>query len=231
MLNVETIAAHSFKDDAALRREILELVAPSYEDPTAVAARFWESCNSLYLARDEDGRLICFFLVGWETLEVEGGGSLQTLHLGLSAARQDVKDTGVIGSPYFRCFDDVASWERESGRRVILWGTTATPMVYLAARALLDEIEPQLDGGYSPSGVEIAHAIRRKLAVPLRNGEHPFVLKSAASNTRYSPPEAERISRFCQARGFTLFQDLRVDETRGDRLLFIAVAPEQADAD
>jgi hypothetical protein len=231
MLNVETIPARSFKNDAALRREILELVAPSYEDPSAVVAREWAHCNSLYLARAEDGRLICFFLVAWEALEVEGCGNVQTLYLGLSAARQEVKDTGVIGSLYFRCIDDVIAWERESGRRLILWGTTATPTVYLAARAVLDEIEPRLDGSYSPSGAEIAHAVRRKLAVPSSNGEHPFVLKLAASNTRYSPPEAERISRFCQARGFTLFQNLGVDEACGDRLLFIAVAPEQADAD
>lgn len=229
MLNIVTIRSDRFRSDEALRCEILDLMAPSYEDPTALLTRDLTHCNTLYLARDDDGRLACFFLVAWEPLEVKGQKTLPSLFMGVSAVRQDVKNAGLAGRVYLRCILDALQWEREWCQKLILWSTTATPTVYLAAHTFLAETEPRLDGSYSPSGSEIALAIRRKFWPQLEIGGHPFVLKDVALNTRYSRQELERADCVRQAKSFSLFHELRIDQAEGDRLLFIARTPDKLD--
>ena len=48
--------------------------------------------------------------------------------------------------------------------------------------------------------------------------ENPFILKNVIAS-RYSPDERMRIRRIEQRHNFTLFHDLGIDESKGDRLL------------
>lgn len=91
MLNIFAIRSGAFKTDVTLRREILDLMATSYEDPTALLTRDLAHCDTLYLARDDKKKLCCFFLVVWKALEVPEGGNVPSLFMGVSAVRQDVK--------------------------------------------------------------------------------------------------------------------------------------------
>lgn len=227
MLDFITIRSGLFRSDVALCRELLELTAPSYEDPSALIARELGHCDTLYLARDDEG--VCgFFLAAWETLEVAECGRVPALYLGLSAARENAKYRGHISALYLRCFNDAVAWEQETGEQLILWGTTATPSVYLAARAVLAATQPRLNGSYSSAGAVMAQALRRKLALAEEQAGHPFVLKNVAVGTRYSRQEAERIERVCQTKNFSLFRELGIAESAGDRLLFIAHTPGRA---
>jgi hypothetical protein len=230
MLNIYTIGSELFRTDEALRREMLDLLASSYQDPSALLARELEHCNSLYLARDGD-RLLCFFFVAWETVEVDGYGSASTIYLGLSATRQEVANTGFIGSVYFRCEKDIVCWERKNKRRLLLWGTTANPTIYLVMCAFRACVEPALDGSYSSLGAKLARAFRSKLAAPLSNDEHPFVLKGLAGGTRYSREEVERIERVSETKKFSLLCALGINEAAGDRMLFIARRTDEIDFD
>lgn len=225
MLNIVTIRSDSFRTDKALRQELLDLMAPSYEDPTVLLTRELEHCNSLYLARD-DGRLLCFFFVAWEAVEVEECGNVPTIYLGLSAARQDAGNPGLIGWLYLRCDEDLVSWEKENKRHLLCWGTTANPIAYLAARAFRVTAEPHLDGSYSSLGAKLAWAIRRGLMLSESTDGHPFVLKGVASGTLYSRQEVEKIARVSEAKKFSLLRDLGIDEAAGDRLLFLAPTPD-----
>lgn len=226
MLDITITQSDLIKTDEALRGELLELTAPSYEDPSAVVEREWKTSNCIYLAREGGGRLACFFLVAWEILEVEDSKCVPTLHLGLSAAGEGAKNVGLTGELYLRCLKDAVAWEKKHGQRLIGWGTTATPIVYLATRAISPEIEPCLDGSYSARSADVANALRRKLGAPISKTDHPFVLKNIATNTRYSPQETERIERVSKAKNFSLFRDLGIDESAGDRLLFLALTPD-----
>ncbi len=231
MPDLMTIPAESFRTDAALLRELHELATPSYEDPSALLARDAAHCDKLYLARDADGKLTCFFFAGWETVAVPAQEELPALYLGFSAARQDVKAGGHAGLLYHRCITAAYEWEREQRRKLILWGTTATPTVYRYVHAFLAEVEPRLDGSYSPSGAEFAQALRRKLAPQSGASAHPFVLKNVAHATRYARAEVERLDRITQTTAFSLFHELGVDEANGDRLLFLARTPDKLSFD
>jgi len=227
MLNLITIRSTQFREDEVLRQEMLDLMAPSYEDPTALFTRDLAHCNTLYLARDAEGKMICFFMVAWEPLETPNHKILPSIFLGVSAVRQDAKNSGVVGYLYHQCIADAVEWEQEQNEKLILWGTTATPTIYLAAQTFLADTEPRLDGSYSPIGAELAMAIHQKQWPLIKANDHPFVLKNVALNTRYSEAELERINRICQLKKFELFCKLSIEETNGDRLLFIARTPDR----
>ena len=94
-------------------------------------------------------------------------------------------------------------------------------MTYYGA-SIFHEMDPCLDGTYRESNLKYVEAIRASLNVSKpRNGDHPFVLKGIAQNTRYSDRERKAIKEFTIAKGFELFDHLKVKEEEGDRLLMV----------
>lgn len=226
MLKVETIEGDQLRADACLCASIHQLSSPSYVDPTAILQREITECTKAFLARDAQDELVCFYLTAWHSLSVQGQ-DVSAVHLGLSATRQDTKHSGYIGALYSRCIQDVLRLQRASGVRRILWSTTASPTVYLAVIHFLADAEPRRDGSFSNFGDRVARSLRLRLgAMAPDAGEHPFVVKGIAAGTQYSPQERQRIDRVRRLKRFTLFDQLGVDETRQDRLIFIARAPD-----
>jgi hypothetical protein len=223
---IEQIANGAVRNDARLKEEILNLLAPSYEDPTSLLQRELEHCDMLYAARDQIGRLMACFMVAWEPLTINEG-TLQSVYLGLSATSQETKGSGIIRNLYDRFRSDASSWEKENQRRLLLWATTAAPSPYTAVNLLFDEVVPGADGSYSLWAAEVAQTLRRRFGLPGGEpGLNPFVLKAVAHDTRYSESEVERINRIVEKNHFTLFEQLGIDERRGDRLLLIFRVPD-----
>jgi hypothetical protein len=222
---IQTIASDTFRYDASLKEEIFNLLSPSYEDPTSLLEREVEHCDTLYVARDIDGRLMAFFLVAWEPLTFNGK-TLPSVYLGLSATSQETKGSGIVRNLYerFRC--DASSWERENRRQLVLWATTATPSAYAGVNLLFDQVAPCADGSYSRWAACMARIICRRFSLAdTEPDSNPFVLRAVAHKTRYSDAEVERISKIVEKTNFTLFQHLEIDERRGDRLLLICRLP------
>ena len=87
-------------------------------------------------------------------------------------------------------------------------------------------MQPRPDGDYSPASALIAQGIRRHLGLDIPDGAHPFVLPGFAAGVRYTDSEARRIAAVRAAKGFSMFEDLRIREAAGDRLLFVADVPD-----
>jgi hypothetical protein len=221
--NVYVVRESAFRDDGVLLAALCEIVGPSYEDPTALLVRELQHCDTLYLGTDDEGRLACFYFVAWESLDVDGLAR-PAVYLGLSATRDDLKGRGGALSVYACWLMELAAREQASETSFVLWGTTATPLVYMNAHAALTDLNPLPDGGYSDDAVRTARAIRAQLNIPEEDG-YPFLLKGVAVGTRYSKVEAARIASVSSRRQFTLFDRLGVVEARGDRLLFVALSP------
>lgn len=224
----------AFREDEDLRQSMLQLVQPSYENPTAVLAREFEHCDTIYLAKDAEDNLFAFFMVAWETLMIKGD-ALPAVYLGWTGASERARTAGVVWRDFYAqlygsFISDAVNWEKKSGRRLLFWGTTATPSGYFALQRGFVELEPRIDGTYSTEGAEIARHLRQRMRIVNQEAEsHPFVLHGVATDTRYSQKEAERIEQICRKKGFTLFKKLGVEERNGDRLLFICRLP-QTDA-
>lgn len=200
-----------------LERELADLVAPSYVDASGVMERELAFNDLLYLVRDAAGALLSFFLVRRGDLSAAAGESC-LVYMGLSATRDDTKNSGIVRSLYAAFAADVAAWQLDIGRRIRLWFTTATPSAYYAAQLLFMDIEPRPDGSYNRETLAAIAQIRRTFA-GCGESAHPFVLPGVASGTRYSDVERGRIARLCERHGFRLFEVLDVQERRGDRLV------------
>jgi len=228
LLAIDVISAAELRRNAWLRTELALLAAPSYDDASAILAREVASCTHLYIGRDDQGQLAGFVMTSREDLSADHGLplGLALVHVGWSACRDDLKNSGSTMALFERCIVDIQAWERAIGRRALLWSTTASPTIYLGVSRYLANVEPRCDGSYSCDGARFANWLRQRLgARAAADGEHPFALPGIATATRYSSAECQRIARVVERKQFALFVQLGIDETREDRLIFIARTP------
>ena len=227
MGRIQVIRDGAFRHDPALTAAVAAIAAASFHDETGRLDRELARCDTVYLSRDEHDEVACLFLVAWETLDVNGD-TRPALYTGLSAARPDRKGTGATVRLYKRCVGDAREWERRHRQRLTVWGSTATPSVFFAAQRLFAGTQPDEAGNYTEDAARVARAIARRLGLCPAPGAHPFVFSGAAAGVRYTDDERRRIAAVCRAKRFTLFEQLGVDETRGDRLLFVTAIPPTA---
>lgn len=218
-------AGDSARADQALVREITQLAAPNYEDSSAILERELAHCTHLYLAR-HDHKLVSFFMVAYEHLSLDGAAPAPrpALYLGLSAAQHTAGGAAAVMRLYGQVIADAMRREHENGDKLLIWSTTASPMIYTVMQRYLADVEPRSDGAYSSRGETVARSIARWLHA--NAGAHPFVLSAYASKTRYAPAERARIDLTLRAQRFDLFRNLSIDESAGDRLLIIAATPD-----
>ena len=215
----------SFRADPKLRAEIAAVVASSFIDDASRLDWVIDHSDTLYLSRDESGELISLFLTALGSLEV-GGRTVPALYTGLCATREDRKNSGRVVKLINYCMYEAREWQRREGRKLVVWGTTATPSVYLIIRKVFAEVQPRPDGSYSEGAAEIARGIRSRLGISLPAGAHPFVFPKLVAGVRYTISEARRISAVRAAKHFSLYEALGIEEAAGDRLLFVAGVPE-----
>ncbi|MDP3293841.1 MAG: hypothetical protein Q8M37_03745 [Nevskia sp.] len=157
-LAIERISGDELRSNPWLRTELALLAAPSYDDATAILAREVADCTHLYIGRDGQGLLAGFFMTSRDYLTADHG--LPIVHVGWSACRDDLKNSGATMALFERCIVDILAWEQQLGRRALLWSTTASPTIYLGVSRFLAEVEPRCDGGYSRDGARYAPWLR-----------------------------------------------------------------------
>jgi len=224
MSRLEVVRDGAFRRDHGLKAALAAVVATSFIDEVGRLERTFDRCDTLYLLRDGRGEVLCFFLVAWENLPVEGR-DVPTLDTGLTAARPGQKNTGTFVKLLNYCIFEAQQWEQRHRQKLTIWGTTATPSVFFVVRKVLANMQPSADGTFSEEAARFARAIGRRLGVSLPAGAHPFVFPRLAAGVRYSEEERRRIAAVCRAKQFFLFDQLGVNEARGDRLLFSAEVP------
>jgi len=190
-----------------------------YDDPSAVFNHEVEWCNKLYLGRDDEDTIVSFLMTGWTTKDLFGQ-NVDTIYIGWTGAGKSLKNSAVHFQTLRYFLREALNWEKDHKRRFLLWGTTATPVVYFMAHNHLSEMSPAQDGTYTAEGAELAHALRESLNLGAAT-EHPFVLSRWSPYARYSQEESARIAELCGRFEFTLFDKLGVNEQAGDQLLFI----------
>src|SRR5262249_19523830 len=154
------------------------------------------------------------------------GRQVPTLNAGLTAARPDQKGTGTSIRLYRHAVSEAQEREQVQQRKLIVWGTLASPIAYRIARKVFANLQPSLDGTYSEDAERVARAVQRKLRVAQTPGAHPFVFPRLVAGVRFTEAERRRLADVCRAKSFSLFDRLGIDEVRGDRLLFVAAVPD-----
>lgn len=216
MSDIEVLMDQEFRPDQAIKTELANLIGQHNREDVPALQDYLEysisKCNKLYVDRDQHGAVQAFLFAAWEGQLT--GTNVDSVYVGLSSVKPDLKGRGVIQQLYEKCLKDVTEWERMKSTRLLLWATTFNRRTYRNARMLFPELEPDEEGNYSPGGFEIAKAIRHHYCARSESASpNPFVLKGVAKGVG---------SRHVN---FSLFRKLGVNPTEGDRLLFILRRP------
>ena len=221
-MRITVLSNGDFRHNSQLHRDILELSQPSYEDASVVLAAALSNYDTVYLSRDDDDKLISFFMAGHEDVYI-AAQSVPTIHLGWTCAAQETKGLGAARLLYSQFIDDSLKLQKSKGESLLLWGTTATPIGFYLYHKHFVGVQPGYDGTYPGTVIEVAEALRRRLGVISTNA-NPFVLPGI-SKARFSQDEIRRIKEISANKAFTLFKDMGIDERNGDRLLVVCRLP------
>jgi hypothetical protein len=126
---------------------------------------------------------------------------------------------------YRHVVSEAQEWERLHHQRLIVWGTTATPIAFFIARKVFANLQPSVDGTYSDESAQVARAVRRRLGVGQVPSSHPFVFPRLVAGARFTEEERLRVAEVSRAKRFSLFDRLGIVEAEGDRMLFVAEIP------
>jgi len=176
--------------DPELVGQLNELSRTGYIDNTALMAREIVHCSEIYLLYTDLEDLVAFFMVNYENLD-----DLDTCYLGLSYCHSDHQGLGYSAELYKAFFIDCRKKELESGRRILCWWTTASPIPFHWFSKNIDQCEPSTEGFVSETGAElIAKIAKDKYDHTETDPLAPFILRGVASHTSYSENERLRLA-------------------------------------
>lgn len=205
-------------------RNLFHILSPFYLDPTDLLERELAKNDSIYLLKDEKEEIVAFFMVGWkkyQSLEK----NMDLVYLGLSCVSIKFQDNGFASRLYYKFTCDAFNFEVQNKVKILLYGTTATPVVLKTLPKIWDNVYPELDGTYSNEAKYAVELVKKFSGLGEFSGEHPFVLKGVAKGTKYSMFEESRLKELELRNGIDTFKVLNIDEKLGDRLLIICSVP------
>ncbi len=212
------------------KEEIFLLTKPYYFDSSNVVERELQHNNTVYLLKDSVGNILSFFMVAWEQHTIQSV-ERDVVYLGLSCSSQSNQEKKFASRVYYNFTVDAYNYQQKNNRELILYGTTATPVVLLTLSKIWDNVKPDLDGSYNQNDKEIIESIKKSSGLDKFSSGHPFVLKGIATNTKYSITEHARLKEFEIKKNIQLFEKLNINESNGDRLLITCNVPDKSKLD
>ncbi len=210
----------NYQNDHVLVNEISELLAPSYINTDTLLERELAHNKIIYFTRDTQNKLSSFFMTNYD--EVNGK---TVCYMGLLAVADNHKGKDLAGPILYWHIQKTKSLEKKLGYSIWCWATTATTSVYQITKNFSKNVEPQFNGTYSNDGLDKCMQIKNHYNLNI-SSSHPFVIKEIAKGTQYSAKEKEHIYEYTQKRKFELFNQLQVNESKGDRLILIIDLPD-----
>lgn len=207
-------------------KNIFLLTKPYYLDSSSVVKRELKHNNVIYLLKNDSSVIVAFFMVVWEKM-ILLSEEREVVYLGLSCASQDNQEDRFASKVYYNFTIDAYNHQQQNNTKLILYGTTATPVVLLTLPKIWDNVKPGLDGSYSQVDLELIECLKIASGLNKFSADHPFVLKRVAVNTRYSIRETQRLKEFEQRNDLTIFENLNINEADGDRLLITCNIPDK----
>ncbi|RCH53858.1 hypothetical protein DJ568_15060 [Mucilaginibacter hurinus] len=222
VLSHKIVFINNFKDDQSLIDEIYELTAPSYKSSMHLVKKTVLYNRDIYIIRGDEGELLAFFMVNPEKVNGE-----DTYYLGLSGCHDDHKGKGLVKSLYLQLMHDCRQLEKQQGKKILLWWTTGTPIVYYFFNKYAQGVQPDKQGGYTAEGEQIVRMITaEKYPEDIADKHHPFILRGIATQVNYSDKEVARIAAAGKELNVDVFEKFNINEVNGDRFLMIGYSPD-----
>ena len=201
--------------------QIKKLIEPFYSQAGDHIDHDIETCDELYVVNSDEGRIIAFLMVGFHFID-----DMPCYYAGLSACKDELKNTGVVSRLYFEFSKDCVHQESKLKERVIIYWTTATPIVYYFTNYFLKNVQPTISGKCTEEGKQVLETIANKQYTNAKQEDSaPYVLRNAAEQITYSTVERNRLKKAVKDLNLTVFDDYEIDEANGDRFLMFGYAP------
>lgn len=217
--NFSVYEKHNFSFDKDFIIEMKDLIKPSYVDPDSLIDRVIKQYDNILYTRNKEGRLCSFFTTNYDKIDND-----IICNLGLLAVKEEYKGAELVFPLGFRHIEILKEKEKELGKRILCWCTTATISIYRAIMMFYDGYQPKFDGSYDNSGLKAVEKIAKGYKLEY-NPSSPFVLRQHAHNTQYSPTEKKRISEIVKKKKKSFFDIFQIDESNGDRLIVVMYSP------
>ncbi|TBW28242.1 hypothetical protein [Gramella sp. KN1008] len=165
-------------------------------------------------------------MTGWSEMSSEKEERV-IIYLGLSCVNNQYKENKLGSKLYYTFTKEALQLQSNYSNPILLFGTTATPVILLTLPKIWDKVEPNLDGSYSKHGEKIIRQIQKELDLEKFSTYHPYVLKKIAVKTRYADFERRRFKDICKKFDLRTFEILDIDETQGDRMMILCNLPSE----
>lgn len=203
--------------------EMYSLLTPYYLNPADLFNRELNHNSHAYLVSCQN-KIKAFFMVSWNENQIGLNGK-KIVYLGLSCSDIGSSNQNLASKAYLNFTVDAYNFENENNLELILYGTTATPVILLVLPKFWDRVKPAYDGSFDAEDKEIIEKIKTSVNLDDFSTSHPFVLKEQGCNTKYSQNEEKRLNSIETKFKLTLFKKLGIDENKGDRLLILCSVP------
>ncbi|MHC4268848.1 MAG: hypothetical protein ACYSTS_10305 [Planctomycetota bacterium] len=215
-----SICITNLSDDPSAKKRLYtafcKILTPYYKNPGIIVDKELNICDTCYINEDKH-QILSFFMIANGEISIEG---LRTpcIYLGLSGARNNVRGIRYVISLYSKCLSDMKSLANNLGKDIVLWGTTVNPMIFAMVSKYLPDLYPKKDGSYSDEAREICDIIKKEYRIGGEGSHNPFVIKRIMEGIEYS----DIYLSITKKRDHGIFQLLNIEESSGDRLLFLS---------
>jgi len=216
--NYSVFEKHDFSLDKDLIIEMKDILKPSYINPDSLIDRVIQQYDYILFSRNKEGILTSFFTTNFDKIDNE-----IICNLGLLAVRDAYKRSDLIFPVVFRQIELLRQKQKEVGKRILCWCTTASTSIFKATHFFYDDCQPRQNGSYDIEGLQTFEKIVKGYKIEC-NSSTPFVLRQYAHNTQYSQIEKERISKIVLKKK-NLFDNFQINESNGDRLVIVSYPP------
>jgi hypothetical protein len=203
-----------------LKAQIECIAAENYSNPDVLLEQEFTRNSHIYLYR-EDEIILGFSMVGWATASAACLPDSLTVYHGLTTISLRRHGLGIGKALWSAFLKDLETWKQQNSRSVNFWFFTASAVVMNSYRRLIPSLSPSPDGSY---GNQDRHIIGRIVETSglanYRCPTHPFVFRGVA-RARYSDSESKKLKTYQSTHTKNLLDDLGVDESRGDRVIFV----------
>lgn len=209
---------------------IFVLAQAYYVEPTSVVDSELKRNNMIYLLKDSCNNILCFFMVAWHKFKIHSE-ERDIVYMGLTCTSQNHQEKKFSSRLLYNFTVDAYNYQQKNNQKLLLYAKVASPIILLMLPKIYDNIQPDLDGNYNKKDKEVIESIKKAGGLDEFSSNHPYVLKGATANTKYSTNEKVRQKEFVFNSDINTFEKLNIDESNGDRLLIICEIPSKSKLD
>lgn len=220
---IQTRYKADFAHDLSFYQTLYLISEAAYEQPEAIIRYSIEPNDTVYCLLNEKDETEGILFTNWadQSLLLTDNQQIKCIYIGWGVVRPVSQGKGIFRQMLEFLRAEVFSYFQMDRKPLCLYARTASPQVYRRLKRVFANLQPESDGQFSEDVLPIVTMLRSSWSQPVKD-EHPFALYKAA-RYHYSSTHAAIIEQDSRQRPVVLFENLSINERKGDRLLMLTL--------